>query len=194
MSAQRGGTAAGSADRGLNPAEPASHTLDRVAVGDPSALAQIYETHGPGAYQTAFRITGSVPDAQDIVQDLFIALPEAIGTFRGEGSFGSWLRSCTARQALLHLRTRRRRHEVDLVADGPRVAGVSELDRIELEEALHRLPHALRVVVILRDVEGFSHEDIARMLSITPSASRMRLMRARQKLRDLVGPLTGEAG
>ena len=68
------------------------------------------------------------------------------------------------------------------------------MDRIELEEALHRLPDALRVVVILRDVEGFSHEEVARMLTITPSASRMRLMRARQQLRELVGPLTGEAG
>ncbi|MCG8468057.1 MAG: sigma-70 family RNA polymerase sigma factor, partial [Gemmatimonadetes bacterium] len=174
------------------PAEPERKTLDLVAGGALGALARIYESYARPAYLLAFRITGSIPDAQDVVQDLFIALPEALASFRGDGSFSSWFRSCAARQALLHLRARRRRHEVDLLPD--RKAGKDDqpLARIELEEALHRLPERLRMVVILRDIEGFSHEDVARMLDITPAASRMRLMRARRQLRNMVGPLTGE--
>lgn len=194
LSASRGGNAMSSAGRVLNPAEPERRTLDRVVGGDLAALAQIYESHAPPAFRTAYRITGSIPDAQDVVQDLFIALPEALASFRGEGSFCRWLKTCAARQALVHLRVRRRRQEIELRLDRPTPLDGTILERIQLEQALDRLPDTLRVVVILRDVEGFSHEDVAKMLRITPSASRMRLMRARQQLRELVGPLTGEAG
>lgn len=171
------------------PAEPAPRTLDRVAGGDLAALAEVYESHGARAYRLAFQITGSRSDAQDVVQDLFIALPEALATFRGEGSFGAWLRSCAARQALVHLRTRRRRREIDLDPDWlPAGSPVPALERIDLETALARLPDSLRVVVVFRDIEGFSHDEIAAMLGISAAASRMRLMRARKQLRNLIAP------
>lgn len=176
-------------DRGGIPAEPASRTLDRVAGGDLSALAEVYESYGHGAYLLAHQITGSRSDAQDVVQDLFIALPEALASFRGEGSFRAWFRTCTARQALMHLRTRRRRREIDLDPEWlPAGRPPLALERIDLETALARLPDSLRVVVVLRDIEGFSHDDIAGMLGISPAASRMRLMRARKQLRRLVSP------
>ena len=172
--------------------EPAPSTLSRVAGGDLGALAELYESHAPPAYRLAYRITGSVPDAQDVVQDLFIALPEALASFRGQGSFSAWFRTCAARQALMHLRKRRRRQEVELEPD--RVAEMSAnpmLDRIALEGALQRLPETLRVVVVLRDIEGFSHQDIGGMLGISATASRMRLMRARRQLREFVRPRRG---
>lgn len=176
-------------DGGRLPAEPTPRTLDRVAGGDLAALAELYESHGTRAYRLAFQITGSRSDAQDVVQDLFIALPEALATFRGEGTFGAWFCSCAARQALVHLRTRRRRREIDLDLDWlPARAPTPALERIDLETALARLPDSLRVVVVLRDIEGFSHDEIAAMLGISAAASRMRLMRARKQLRDMIAP------
>lgn len=180
-----------STEHGGNAVEPAPRMLDRVAGGDLGALAELYEQFGPSVYRLAYRVTGSIPDAQDIVQDVFIALPEAVATFRGEGSFGAWLRTCAARQSLLYLRKRRRRKEVDLEPDHFQSSTGKPLDRIELDGALSRLSESLRVVVTLREIEGFSHEDIARMLGITAAASRMRLMRAREQLREMVVPLDG---
>jgi len=161
-----------------------------VVDGDAGALAEIYESYAPTVYRTALRVTGSSDDAQDIVQDLFIGLPEALHTFRGSDarSFRSWIRRCAARQALLHLRERQRRHEVDLIPNRAGPAEDTELDRIQLDGALKALPEILRVAVTLMDLEGFSHDEVAEMLDISPAASRMRLMRGRQLLRGGVAP------
>lgn len=168
--------------------EPAGGTLDRAAGGDLSALAELYEQYAPFTYRLAYRITGSIADAQDVVQDLFIALPEALASYRGEGSFNAWFHSCAARQALLHLRARDRRQEVALRTDwrGRSERGLQE--RLELESALARLPQILRVVIVLKEIGGFSHQNIADMVGISEATSRMRLMRAREKLRGLLGP------
>ncbi len=195
MTAKRKGDAWESNEAGeRHPSEPAARLLDRVARGDLGALAELYESHSQAAYRLALRITGSTPDAQDVVQDLFIALPEALTSFRGDGSFRSWFRSCAARQALMHLRTRRRRREVELHPEWMVGSHGPGIERIELESALAQLPESLRVVVVLREIEGFLHEDIAEMLGITVAASRMRLMRARSRLREMVLPFEGPGG
>ncbi|MDX1577022.1 MAG: RNA polymerase sigma factor [Gemmatimonadota bacterium] len=172
-------------------AEPASRALDRVAAGDLHALAALYEDYAAQVYRLAFRITGSEADAQDVVQDLFLGLPEALPSFRGDGSFSAWLRACAARQALKLLRTRRRRQEVGLEPEWLAGSEGPGLDGIALETALQRLPETLRIVVVLRDVEGFSHEDVGKMLGISAAASRMRLMRARKQLRSWLEPRRG---
>lgn len=183
-----------STEPGGYPAEPTRRTLDRLALGDPGALAEIYEAYGASAYRLAVRISGSRSEAQDVVQDLFLGLSSTVTSYRGEGNFSAWFRTCAARQALLHMRRRQRRREVRLDPNCVSTTPPCSLDTIELDGAVSRLPATLRVVLVLREVEGFSCEEVERMLGISPSACRMRLMRARRRLRAMVVPLDGGQG
>lgn len=163
--------------------EVVGSTLDRVAAGDLGALAVIYNSYAERVYRLAYRLTRSVQDAQDVVQDLFLGLPEAIDVYRGSGNFGPWLRAAAARVALQKLRHRRRRREVALEPDWMAGRPPQHGTRIDLEAALAALPETLRVVVVLKEIEGFSHAEIGELLGITAAASATRLMRAREQLR-----------
>lgn len=160
--------------------------LARAGRGDRDALTRLYHEHADAVYETAFHLTESAADAQDVVQDVFLGLPEALRTYEGRGSFGSWLRIVTVRTALIKLRRHRRLREISLgfgrVGQSPAPEG--DIDRIELERALGALSERLRVVVVLKDIQGFSHREIATLLGIRPSASAARLSRAREQLRE----------
>ncbi len=158
-------------------------TLDRLATGDVVALAEIYRAYAERVYRLAYRLTRSVQDAQDIVQDLFLGLPEALGPYRGGGSFHAWLRTATVRVALYRIRCRQRRREVAFEPDWLPGRTPGHGTRIDLESAIDALPERLRVVVVLKEIEGFSHTEIGELLGITAAASAMRLMRAREQLR-----------
>ena len=160
--------------------------MDRARRGDHDALTALYTEHAEAVYEVAFYLMESSADAQDVVQDVFIGLPEAIRTYEGRGSFGSWLRTVAVRTALTKLRQRRRLNEISLGFHrrGPSLAPVGHIDRIELERAVSSLPEKLRIVVVLKEIQGFSHKEIAALLGIRPTASAARLSRAREQLRE----------
>lgn len=170
-------------DQANDDREPSDSTLDRVAGGDLDALAVLYGRYAEEVYHLAYRLTGSVQDAQDVVQDLFVGLPEAITCYGRPKGFGAWLRTVAARTAIQKTRERQRRLQVamdpDWLVGRPPPHGL----RLDLEAALAALPETLRAVVVLKEVEGFSHDEIGDLLGITAAASATRLMRAREKLR-----------
>jgi len=156
--------------------------LTAVQSGDPGALADVYGTHGEAVYRLAFRLTESAADAKDVMQDVFLALPEALRTYDGSKSFDRWLMTVASRTALLKMRVRRRRREVGLGVIGGLVQSRREMpivDRLELERAIGRLPESLRTVFVLKEIQGFSHEEIAELLGIRRGASEVRFFRAR---------------
>lgn len=162
-------------------------TLRRVAEGDLAALATVYNAYAERVYRLAYRLTRSVQDAQDVVQDVFLGLREALAPYRGQGPFDAWLRTAAVRVALHRLRQRERRREVAMEPDWLVGPPPPHGARIDLEAALARLPETLRVVVVLKEVEGFSHDEIGDILGISAAASATRLMRARAKLRRTLG-------
>ncbi len=155
--------------------------------GIPTDLSKLYQRYGTTVYQAAYRLLQSPEDAEDVLQDVFVKLPDVLHTFAGRGSFEGWIRQIAVRIALMKLRLRKRRAEVPFeiaasaVHDGS--AATSLADRLTLEQAIAALPPKLRAVYVLKDVEGYSHDDIARMLELTPRASEVRLHRARKLLR-----------
>ncbi len=166
------------------PALPPS-VIARARAGDPAALAAVFRRHAPELLAVATRLTASRDEAADVVQDLFVGLPEALAHYRERGQFGAWLRRAAVRLALTRLRAARRRRDVP--ADAPPSAAARAepvLDRIALERAIGALPESLRVVFVLREVEGYSHAEIAAALGITRAASEVRLFRAVRRLRD----------
>lgn len=177
-----------------DPPEPAPSTpADLIAAarrGEPGALASLYEQYAGGLTTAVARILGSPDEAEDVVQDLFVALPEALGRYAERGQLGAWLRRVAVRLALGRARARRRREaSLDAAADPPDhrpLASDAFADRLALERAIAALPEPLRLVFVLREVEGYAHAEIAALLGISRSASEVRLFRAVRKLRALL--------
>src|SRR5213594_4272154 len=91
-----------------------AHLVEHARDGDPAALGTLYDAFGTGLFRLAYRLTGSREDAEDVVHDVFVGLPEALERYEERGSFGGWLKRVTARVALMKLRSGKRRREVAL--------------------------------------------------------------------------------
>ncbi len=167
-------------------------TLDAAAIGDRDALGRLFHSHGRQVYRSAFRITRSRADAEDVTQDVFVRLPAMLGGFvRDVGSFDGWLRRVAIRQALMQMRSGRRRRETSVdgvleLVSAPGSASSVVLDRMTLDGALERLSPEHRTVFLLREVEGYGHAEIAELLEISVANSEVRLHRARRQLRELL--------
>lgn len=172
---------------------PGSGADARLAVatlaGDCDAIAEIYSLHGAGAYASAFRLLCNDADTEDVVQELFAALPATIRGYEPlTGPLGPWLRRVAVRLALMRLRTARRRREVDVDSVAQLLAPREALiERMTIENALARLGEQQRTVFLLKEVEGYAHREIAALLEISVANSEVCLFRARQALRAMLG-------
>jgi len=171
--------------------------------GDPTAAEDLVTAYGDRAYRLATRITCDPQDAEEAVQDAFLSAIRKIDSFRGESAFSSWLYRIVANAAYQCCR-RRRRRGADVSLDkllpvfdehGRHVAPVADWSmivddparqtelRMVLRTAIDELPADYRAVVVLRDVEGFSHQEIAESLGLTVVNVKTRVHRARLILR-----------
>lgn len=170
--------------------------------GDHAAFEELVRVTYVDAYNLAYRLTGDEDDARDVVQDAYLRAFRGLKRFRGEAQFTTWLYRITANCAASSLGKRaRHRHDVleddeDIVDLSARVDPAEQADRGAVRDrvkaALAELPPRLRAVVVLRDVYDLSHEAIATELGITESAAKVRLHRARRKLRERLYPIPGE--
>jgi len=132
----------------------------------------------------AYRLLVSQADAEDVVHDLFVGLPEALRRYDERGSMDSWLKKIVVRLALSRIRARR---DVPLAAaPEPETRVRDQVARMEIERALGALSPALRAVLVLKEIEGFSHAEIAGMLGISVAASEVRLHRALRQMRTML--------
>jgi RNA polymerase sigma-70 factor (ECF subfamily) len=131
-------------------------------------------------------MTSSVEDAEDVLHDLFVGLPESVHKYHQRGSLHGWLRRVLVRLALMRLRATRRRREVALeeeVSTPSTAQTVDDAVSWDVQRAIETLPDDLRAVLVLRQAERYTHREIAGLLGITPGASRVRLSRAVKLLR-----------
>ncbi len=164
--------------------------VGRARAGEHAALTALYHRYGPQVYSVALRITASADDAKDVVQDVFVGLPEALRSYNGTGSLGAWLRRVGARTALAYQRSERRRGRWHREAAEGRVEASpppSPEAKLTLERVLAEMPDDLRTVFVLKEMEGYSHQDVAGLLGISESASQVRLHRARRFLKERLG-------
>ena len=170
--------------------EPAAFRarIGRVVAGEVDALAELFVSHGELVYRTAFRLTGNRADADDVTQELFVRLPQALHGFTGGmSSFSAWIRRVAVRQALMQLRAGRRRAEVSVDAVASLVAAADPVvERVTIEDALARISDEHRTVFLLKEVEGFAHSEIDELLGIYVANSEVRLHRARRELRAIL--------
>lgn len=160
--------------------------IRRFLDGDERAFRTLYERHTPRLKMTLQRLLGRRgDDVEDIVQDTWLAGCRGLHAYRGEAKFSTWLTSIGVRRVLNHV-SRGPQDETELFDDLPSPAGPGPASLIDLEEALAALPDHQRVVVVLHDVEGFTHEEIAEQLGMAPGTSKATLSRARQVLRRIL--------
>ncbi|MFC1464297.1 MAG: RNA polymerase sigma factor [Candidatus Brachytrichaceae bacterium NZ_4S206] len=178
--------------------------LERIRAGDKSACAQCIERYSPMLYRLALRLTGDASTAEDVVQETFLNAFKAIGSFEGRSSLSTWLYRIAANTALMHVRRKQPLmvsvDEVTTDEDQPVPQALfdwcclPERDfetaetRAELERAIHELPEKLRLVFILRELEGLSTEATAEALGVSPDVVKTRLHRARLWLRERLSP------
>ena len=162
--------------------------------GDRQAFDELVRRTFVDTFTLARRLTGNEEDARDVVQEAYLRAWRGIGRFRGEAAFSTWMYRITANTASTHLH-RRRRQRTEPFAEGFEPADARAEEQVSqsaesgealgrISAALDELPGKLRSVVVLKDVYGLSHEEIADELGITVSAAKVRLHRARRKLRD----------
>ena len=166
--------------------QEAVEIVARLRTGDTAALGPLYERYSGEVYRVGIVFLGSEVDAEDLVQDVFAGLQRALHTYDERGVFWPWLRRVAVRTALIRLRALRREREVfrerlwGLRTQEPPPMVDKQLD---LAAALASVPERLRIIFVLKEVEGMSHREIARLVGITVVASKVRLYRAREILR-----------
>ena len=179
----------------------------RLQRGEDAAFEELVRAHGGRLLRVARRLLSSEEDARDAVQDAFVRAFQSIGTFGSASMLSTWLHRIVVNACLMRLRTRRRKPEEDIeqylprfLADGhqaePNVrwseSAETALERSELRQLVRKsideLPDTYRSVLLLRDIEELSTEEVASMLGTTANAVKIRLHRARQALRTLLDP------
>jgi RNA polymerase sigma factor (sigma-70 family) len=183
----------------------ADDIVARARCGEQGAQAHIYEVLAPAVHGLIRRIVGNRALAEDLFQDTMMAVFERIGSFRGEAPLGAWVRQVAITRCLMYLRSpwHRARLAFDRSDDysGDRAGECHARDEVlsislpeawsdqmDLERALATLSPTARAVVWLYDVEGYSHEEIARQFGRTVSFSKSQLARAHARLREWYEP------
>jgi RNA polymerase sigma-70 factor (ECF subfamily) len=170
--------------------------LCRMAeAGNIAAFELLYERYHRRTYSLCLRMTSSQTEAEDLTQEVFIQLFRKVGSFRGDSAFSTWLHRLTVNQVLMHFRRRSVKNErtsddgemPEQTATGSANPNrMQVVDRIALKNAIAELPNGYRRVFILHDIEGFEHEEVARMMGISVGTSKSQLHKARLKLRGLL--------
>ncbi|HKC65805.1 MAG TPA: RNA polymerase sigma factor [Pyrinomonadaceae bacterium] len=180
---------------------PAASQLDyelarEIAGGDMQAFEELYNRYHRRVYSLCLRMTNNVAEAEDLTQEIFIHIYHKIGSFRGESTIMTWLHRVTVNRVLMHFRRNKVRRESVADTDAlpePKLktsetlnSQILEVDRVALNKAISELPPGYRAVLILHDIEGYEHTEIARMNRIAVGTSKSQLHKARLKLRELL--------
>jgi RNA polymerase sigma-70 factor, ECF subfamily len=182
--------------QGNKPSE--AEAIERAKQGDAEAFETLYHLHKRRVYSLCLRMTANTAAAEDLTQEAFLQLFRKIGTFRGESAFSTWLHRMAVNVVLMQLRkkglpvvpleetieTEEESHKKEPGADDVRLAG--SIDRLQLENAIEDLPPGYRVVFLLHDVQGYEHNEIARIVGCSIGNSKSQLHKARMKLRELL--------
>lgn len=171
--------------------------IARARAGEPAAERALYDAHVDRVYRLSYRLAGDDELARDFTQETFIRAFQRLDTFRGESRLSTWLHAIATSVALNGLRKVRRfrtRETTLEAADAVTVAHrTAEPDlKARLHAAIDGLPVKYRTVVVMHDVEGYTHEEIAATLNVEVGTSKAQLSRARVKLRAVLSDFAGE--
>ncbi|MBV9241900.1 MAG: RNA polymerase sigma factor [Acidobacteria bacterium] len=166
-----------------------------AAGGDMASFEELYRRHHRRVYSICLRMLQNASEAEDLTQDVFIQLYRKIGSFRGDSAFTTWLHRMTVNQVLMHFRkgtvkfekTTEEGETPDQIVSGTaNPEKMRIVDKIALDNAIAQLPEGYKNVFVLHDVEGFEHEEVAKILGCSVGTSKSQLHKARLKLQKLL--------
>ena len=167
--------------------------VERLRTGEPRAFEELVRVYQHRVFGVAVRMLGRRADAEDVAQEVFLRVYRSIGDFRGEARLSTWLYGIASNLCLNRLASadhRRTHQDEEAVMRAPSHAAdaAAAMERSEIDAALHQaiaeLPDERRIVVVLRDLEGLSYDEIAQALTLEPGTVRSRLHRARLDLKS----------
>jgi RNA polymerase sigma-70 factor (ECF subfamily) len=170
--------------------------VERCRQGDLGAFEDVYKAHAGRLYGVALRMVGNPTDAEDMLQEIFLAAHRKLETFRGESALGTWLYRLAVNLCLDYLRSRTGRaiqvtdpldDEHGLSDVGSRGLAERTVTKMDLERALAQLPEGCRMAFVLHDVEGLEHREVAEIMGIAEGTSKSQVHKARLRLRTLLG-------
>lgn len=159
--------------------------------GDRRAMASLYSEHSGRVYSVVRRVVGDDHLAEDVSQDAWVRAFQKLDQFRGDSSFGTWMHRLAVNSALNCLRRRSRRPDVEAGAvppAGPPPVDETVLNQKLIAQALDRLSPGYRTILVLHDVEGLTHDDIAERMGVAVGTSKSQLHKARARMRDMLSP------
>jgi RNA polymerase sigma-70 factor (ECF subfamily) len=156
--------------------------------GDPDAMEALYRRHAARVYTVIRRLTGDDARADDAAQETWLRAMRALPTFRGQALFSTWLHRIAVNTALYGRRRERRSEREMELTDTLAIEGAAPepLLRMRLQRALDGLPEGMRRVLLLHDVEGYTHEEIGVLLGVAPGTCKSQLFKARAKMRAML--------
>jgi RNA polymerase sigma-70 factor, ECF subfamily len=167
--------------------------------GDPQAMHVLIDRHAPWLFRVAVSMVGSHEDAEDLLQEVFLAASGSVGRFEGRSSVKTWLRSILLNHVSKLYRSRKIRRTISLDDDRAGSAGesaradmestapnpaVSAESRADVQAMLQTLSDEHRQIIVLREIEGLSYEEMAKLLGVPRGTIESRLHRARQQLKE----------
>lgn len=167
--------------------------------GDMTAFEELYTRHHRRVYSICLRMLQNTHEAEDLTQEVFIQLYRKIGSFRGDSAFTTWLHRMTVNQVLMHFRKRTVKYEktteegetpVQIVVGTENLGKMQIVDKISIDNAIEQLPTGYKNVFVLHDVEGYEHEEVAKILGCSVGTSKSQLHKARLKMRKLLNKKT----
>lgn len=166
-----------------------------AATGDVGSFEELYRRHHRRVYSICLRMLQNPTEAEDLTQDVFVQLFRKIGSFRGDSAFTTWLHRMTVNQVLMHFRKRNVKLEKtteegetpeQIVMGTGNPDRMPIVDKIALQDAVDQLPLGYRNVFLLHDVQGYEHEEVAKILGCSVGTSKSQLHKARLKMRKLL--------
>ena len=166
--------------------------IDRCRGGDRQAHYDLYKLYAKAMYNVGYRITRSEEDAQDVLQEAFVNAFRNLASYRGDATFGAWLKRIVVNKALNVIQ--KRKHDPipdddrwDVAEEDVTIDYADELTVDRVKRAINDLPDGYRTVLSLYLLEGYDHQEIAEIMCISESTSKSQLNRAKNRLREVLG-------
>lgn len=163
--------------------------IDKCCEGDEKAQFQLYKLYYKAMYSVSLRIVNDAMEAEDVMQEAFLSAFKKMKSYKGEVSFGAWLKKIVVNRSLDYLKKRK----VQFEEINERTTEVEdyqmptkEVNVKVLHNAIQELSDGYRIVLSLYLIEGYDHEEISQILNISNSSSRTQLLRAKNKLREIL--------
>jgi len=166
--------------------------INKCKAGNSEAQFEIYKLYYKAMYNTCLRIVNNVEDAEDIMQDAFLASFNKINTYKGEVSYGAWLKKIVINKSLDYLKKNKiefvtEEHMANIAAeDEEKVYVENEVSLQKIKKAINKLPEGYNLILTLYLLEGYDHNEISQILGITSTTSRTQFFRAKKKLKEIL--------